>query len=250
MRRNKSLTVLSWGQVDPKRGVSVAISLYNYAQFIRECLDSVAAQDWTDIELIVVDDASQRDESLEVATRWMNQHQSRFAAGLLLRHESNNGLAETRNTAFQAAACETVFVMDADNVIYPSCIRKLKRAMDAADADAAYSQLVMFGDIADIGYADYWSKALLATGPYVDAMALVNKRVWERTGGYSHLEGGWEDYDFWCKLLEERATVCFLPELLCKYRVHGSSMLRTESAQNYERLFNTIAMRHPWVQLT
>jgi hypothetical protein len=40
-----------------------------------------------------------------------------------------------------------------------------------------------------------------------------------------------------------------VPELLCKYRVHASSMLRTESIKNYDRLFNTISFRHPWTDL-
>lgn len=249
MQRNKSRTVLAWGQVDPDLGVTVAVSLYNYARFIAECLDSVANQDFAELQLIVVDDCSLQDDSLTVAKTWMEANRRRFPAGLLLRHDGNCGLAEARNTAFEAASCDAVFVLDADNVLYPSCIRKLKRALNASDADAVYSQLQMFGDVSDVGYADYWSKSFLATGPYIDAMALVTKRTWSRVGGYTHIEGGWEDYDFWCKLAEQNADVCYIPELLCKYRVHGSSMLRTDSAKYYDRLFNIISMRHPWTKL-
>lgn len=249
MRTNDSRTVLQWGESFADNGVSVAISLYNYANHIEECLDSVAAQDFADIQLVVVDDCSQDDGSLAVAEAWMQKHQDRFPGGLLITHHANCGLAGARNSAFQAAACDTVFVMDADNTIYRSCIRKLHRAMHAADAEASYSQLVMFGDVTDVGYADYWSKSLLAKGPYIDAMALVRKRVWERAGGYTHLDGGWEDYDFWCKLAELEADVCYVPELLCRYRVHKRSMLRTETVNNYDSLHKVISLRHPWTEL-
>lgn len=249
MKENASRTVLDWGRMDAS-GVTVAVSLYNYARYIGECLDSIAAQDFTDLQLVIVDDASGRDDSLDVAARWMERHRGRFPAGLLLSHEVNRGLAEARNTAFAAAACDAVFVMDADNILFPTCIRKLKRAMDASGADAAYSQLVMFGERNGIGYADYWSQDFLAAGPYIDAMALVRKQAWHDADGYTHLDGGWEDYDFWCKLAEREAKVCYLPELLCRYRVHGASMLHTDSAGNYERLFNLISLRHPWTRLT
>ena len=249
MRENASRTVLEWGRMQAG-GVTVAVSLYNYARFIEECLDSIAAQDFAALQLVVVDDASGRDGSLDVAADWMERHRDRFPAGLLLRHEVNRGLAEARNTAFMAAACDAVFVMDADNALFPACIRKLKRAMDASGAEAAYSQLVMFGESAGIGYADYWSQDFLAAGPYIDAMALVRKQAWADAGGYTHIDGGWEDYDFWCKLAGRGAKACYGPELLCRYRVHGASMLHTDSAGNYERLFNVLSLRHPWTRLT
>ncbi|MDT2019458.1 glycosyltransferase family A protein [Methylocella sp. CPCC 101449] len=247
--KNARQVVLEWGNIDADTGVSVAISLYNYARHIEECLSSVAQQDYPNIQLIVVDDCSQRDNSTAVAEAWMRAHCVHFASGILLRHEINYGLAEARNTAFEVATCNSVFVMDADNVIFPACIRKLKRAMTAANADAAYSQLVMFGDVSDVGLADYWSQTLLSNGPYIDAMAMVHRRMWRQVGGYTHLDGGWEDYDFWCKLVEQDAQVCYVPELLCKYRVHESSMLRTDTVGNYDRLFNLISLRHPWTRL-
>lgn len=240
---------MQWGRISGAEGVSVAISLYNYAHYIEDCLASVAAQDFGEIELIVVDDCSRGDNSLATTKAWMQKHRGRFPAGLLVRHEANYGLAEARNTAFGAARCDRVFVMDADNVIHPSCLRKLDRAMKAAGADAAYSQLVMFGQETGVGYADYWSKALLAKGPYIDAMALIRKQAWLSAGGYTHLEGGWEDYDFWCKLAEQNALCCYVPELLGRYRVHSSSMLRTDSARSYDRLYNVISLRHPWTLL-
>ncbi|AXV14653.1 glycosyl transferase [Neorhizobium sp. SOG26] len=245
----KPKIVSQWGAIDPNEGVSVVISLYNYARFIEECLESVAAQDFEQIQLIVVDDVSNRDNSLEVADTWMKRNMARFPSGILLQHIDNKGLAEARNTAFAAASCELVFVMDADNTILPSCLRKLRRAILSSNAAAAFSQLVIFGSTNTIGFADYWSERFLSEGPYIDAMALIRKKTWHQVGGYSHIPGGWEDYDFWCKLVEVKADVAYVPELLGKYRQHPESMLQTESARNYQKLHNLMSLRHPWTQL-
>lgn len=228
--------------------MAVAVSLFNYESYIESCLDSVAGQTFQDLHLIVVDDCSIKDKSAARTQAWMVRNRERFASGQLIQHERNRGLAEARNTAFAATACDLVFVLDADNEIYPQCIRKLVRAAQGG-ADASYSQLVTFGDVVEVGAADYWSKDLLARGPYIDAMALISKRSWQQVGGYTHLDGGWEDYDFWCKLAEADAAVCFVPELLGRYRVHQSSMLRTDSVRSYDRLFNVISFRHPWTKL-
>ena len=44
-----------------------------------------------------------------------------------------------------------------------------------------------------------------------DAMALVRRSAWDAVGGYTHIQGGWEDYDFWCKLLTRAITGCNAP---------------------------------------
>ena len=59
--------------------VSVIVTLYNYAGYVEECLDSIAAQTAPDIELIVVDDCS-TDDGLKVASRWLERNAEHFAA--------------------------------------------------------------------------------------------------------------------------------------------------------------------------
>ena len=43
-----------------------------------------------------------------------------------------------------------------------------------------------------------WQQDLFKGGNYIDAMALVRREAWEAIGGYTHIPGGWEDFDFWC----------------------------------------------------
>lgn len=227
--------------------VSVAVSLHNYERFIAECLDSVAAQKLDRLDLIVVDDASDRDASAERCRSWMERHACRFERTLLLRHRGNRGLAEARNTAFAAARTDFVFVLDADNAIYPRALQRLLEAARDASADAAYSQLEFHGDQIGLSPSDVWSRERLRRGPYIDAMALISRSVWREVGGYSHIEGGWEDFDFWCKLAEHGTSALFVPEVLCRYRVHATSMLRTDTAAAQAQIQVEMTVRHPWL---
>lgn len=229
--------------------VTVAISLFNYERFLPDCLASVAAQRHCPLDLIIVDDVSEKDRSVAIARDWLAAHAERFGRALLLRHRRNQGLARSRNTAFAHARSEHVFVLDADNMIYPRAVGRLADAQRRNGAAASYSQIEIFGDKSSIGVADVWQPGWLKTGNYIDAMSLVSRGAWRDVGGYSHIEGGWEDYDFWCKLIEQGYEAIFVPEILCRYRVHGTSMLRTESARSYDSMFVEMTMRHPWLRL-
>jgi glycosyltransferase involved in cell wall biosynthesis len=230
--------------------VTVAISLFNYAQFLPAAVQSIAAQTHQPLELIIVDDVSTQDDSVRVAQEWMEANRHRFTRVLLLQHQRNQGLARSRNTAFAHARGAYVFVMDADNMVYPRAIARLLQAVRDSKAAASYPQLEIFGARRALGTADVWQTEWLGTGNYIDAMALVSVRAWRDVGGYSHIEGGWEDYDFWCKFVEQGYEAVFAPEILCRYRVHSNSMLRTESARSYDSMFIEMTIRHPWMRLT
>jgi glycosyltransferase involved in cell wall biosynthesis len=242
------VVVLQDRQGGPRPGaVTVAVSLYHYARFVEACLDSVLGQTHPHVELIVVDDHSTEDASLDTARAWCERHGDRLDRCSLLRHRHNRGLAAARNTAFAEARTEHVFVLDADNMIYPRALARLHEAARDAGADAAYSQLELFGDQQQIGQADVWSRRRFQRGNYVDAMALIRSRSWREVGGYSHIEGGWEDFDLWCKFIEAGMVGLYVPEILCRYRVHGSSMLRTDTVTATDALKVELSARHPWL---
>lgn len=229
--------------------VTVAVSLYNYERFVVDCLESVAAQTHAAVELIVVDDASGQDASAERCRAWLQARAGRFDRATLIRHGRNLGLAAARNTAFAAARTDHVFVLDADNEIFPRALARLREAVTGTGAEASYSQIALYGSQTGIGQADVWSKARMRPGNYVDAMALISRSAWREVGGYTHLDGGWEDFDFWCKLMEGGIMALFVPEILCRYRMHGTSMLRTETNVATEQLKVELTLRHPWLDL-
>ena len=228
--------------------VTVAVSLFRYGAVVGAALDAVAAQTHPRLELVVVEDQG-GDGSAEIAAAWLERHADRFERVRLLQPHANLGLSAARNLAFERASGDGVFVLDADNTLLPRAISRLQAALAASGAAVAYSQLVYFGAGEGLGAADVWDPERFRHDNYVDAMALVRRSAWREVGGYARLEYGWEDYDFWCKFVEAGLEGVYVPELLCRYRVHAASMLRTDTAAERRRLIETMMSRHPWLDL-
>ena len=230
--------------------VSVVIPVFNYAQFVVEALDSVLRQTLETIDLIVVDDGS-TDDSLSVVTEWAQRSSGRFNRILVLRNRANAGLAPTRNAGIDAAETPFVFLLDADNRILPECCVSCLEAIQMARSAFAYPQIKCFGDSDEVIGVPPFEPMRLAGGNYIDAMAMVAKWSWAAVGGYSDLRDGWEDYDFWCSLVEHGSWGIAVPRVLAEYRVHGASMLRTTTdiATNKRNLIGELERRHPWLAI-
>ena len=224
--------------------VSGCVTLYNYERFVEECLDSVAAQTHEKLELLVIDDASPKDNSAETAAAWAEKNDARFHRVRVLAHVRNQGPAEARNTVFREAAGEFVFIIDADNDIFPRAIARLYDAAHTGGFDATYSQIVKFGDEMAIGEADIWDIVEMRRQNYVDVMALVRRAAWAAVDGFTHIDDGWEDYDFWLKFIDAGFSAAYVPEILCRYRVHGKSRTATEAHAAHEDLRVLMAFRH------
>lgn len=226
--------------------VAVILPLYNYTGAIIEALESVLRQDLSALSVIVIDDAS-TDAGGELATRFLQQYAARFASVRVVRHHRNQGLSMARNSGIVWSGEPYLFMLDADNRLRPPALSRLVTALQYSGAAFAYSQLRWFGDEEGIGMADVWDPARLSTGNYIDAMALIRRDALVAAGGYATLADGhgWEDYDLWCRFAELGLDGVFLPELLCDYRVHGESMLRTRTNKYYDALMAEMRLRHP-----
>lgn len=225
--------------------VSVVVPLYNYAHTVRESLESLLDQDLSDFSIVVVDDRS-TDRGGAVVEGFLSQHRDRFVHARLVRHHHNRGLAMARNTGIHHSTEPYLFLLDADNRLRRPALSRLLAAVKTSKAAFAYSQLQLFGDVSEIGHADVWEPRRLRDGNYIDAMAMIRRDALLEIGGYreSARVQGWDDYDVWCRFARLGMDGVFLPEVLCEYRVHGSSMLRQHVNANYDDLMAEMALRH------
>jgi len=231
--------------------VSVVIPLYNYAHHIEEALASVAAQSLAKLDLVIVDDRS-TDESLAVALAWAKANAARFNRLAVLQNAVNSGLAFTRNVGFEAADTPYVMTLDADNRLLPDCVRLCLETIRAGGAAFVYPAIRQFGDADGLISEAEYDPVRLSAGNYIDAMALVSRAAWSAVGGYDHIKGGWEDFDFWCRLAERGLRGQRAPgPPLAEYRVHETSMIRAAAsrADTIRRMMDELEARHPWLTL-
>jgi glycosyltransferase involved in cell wall biosynthesis len=96
--------------------VSIIITNFNYAKFVKTAIESVLALQWDDIEVIVVDDGS-TDQSLDIIDA--------FVPRITVLRQEHAGQRVAYNTGFKASRGELVVFLDADDTLEPSVIREV-----------------------------------------------------------------------------------------------------------------------------
>jgi len=239
--------------------VTVLISLYNYAAFIRSCLDSVRASKTDGLpggfEVVLVDDAS-TDTSVKVVEQYMADHDLPVC---LVKKIANSGLTDTRNIGLHVARAPLVFILDADNEIRPDCLLAHYQALAGSVHAMAYGIINRFDSATrqSLGTMSHseWDERKLVSQPYIDAMAMIKREIVLKLGGYSVEQiplsmQGWEDYDLWLKLAQAGYSGKMIPQILSDYRVHSASMLQkilpfhNRFAWHFTRKFHALTQRH------
>lgn len=104
--------------------ISIIIPLYNVAEYIEQCLQSVANQTYKGvIECIIVDDCG-TDNSVQIVEDYIANYNGSIQFRLL-HHECNRGLSAARNTGLEAATGEYVYFLDSDDWISDDCLETL-----------------------------------------------------------------------------------------------------------------------------
>ena len=118
--------------------ISVVIPAYNASSRIKATLESVIAQDYPNIEIIVVNDSS-TDNTGELASSVLESSGRKFK---LINHTTNKGECASRNTGIENATGEYISFIDADDLIEPSFISSLYAAILKDDCEISYCGLV------------------------------------------------------------------------------------------------------------
>lgn len=231
------------GQTAP---VTVTITLYNYENYIVEALNSVLEQTLRPLDLVIVDDHS-NDRSLPITVNWVTTHQENFNRIICLQHHSNQGLGKSRNAAIRRAVTEHIFILDADNQIYPPCLEKLLAGLKRSGAAFAYCYLEEFGALNRLGGIDPWDPKRLQHGNAMDAMALHKKEILEAVGGFAEdmPVNGWEDFELWFKLAQFGSWGIRIPEILARYRVHDRAMHFIQTDPSQKALWDYLTKKYP-----
>ncbi len=211
---------------DATPGVSVIVTLHDYAGLVVETLESIVASRDVAFEIVVIDDHS-TDDGRAVVQRFLDGHAD--VPMLLLGCDANRGLAAARNLGVARSRCDRIMVMDADNLVYPACLRRLSDALDAhPDAAFAYATLEAFGVDPGLRSQLGWNPAWLCAANYIDAQAMVRRTTFERHDGYRDDDEwvyGYEDWDLWLRLAAAGEHGTHVPQMLGRYRTQASSMI-------------------------
>lgn len=122
--------------------ISVIVAVYNVEKYLPTCLESIAAQTFNDIEVILVDDGS-TDRSGEICDTFCEKD-NRFK----VIHQSNLGTPSTRNNGMNVSKGEYIYFMDSDDYIHPKIIEVLYNAIRSTGCEVSMvkGRRTKFGD--------------------------------------------------------------------------------------------------------
>ena len=113
--------------------VSIIIPIYGVADYISNCLDSVIAQDYKNMEVLLINDCTP-DDSILIAKQIIAIYEGPIEFKII-NHHTNQKLAAARNTGIRNASGEFLFFLDSDDKLSPNAISSLVNEAIASGAD-------------------------------------------------------------------------------------------------------------------
>ena len=210
--------------------VSVVIPAYNADAFIAETLESVLAQTYHNIEVLVVDDGSQ-DRTAEIIRGFADRDPR-----VSLIQQANAGVVAARNRAIQLAKGELIAPLDADDIWMPENLEKQVHCMVQSDSSVGVVYAWSF-DIDEQSNPTGKFHAFTIEGSVYGTLlchcflsnasaSLIRKTCLERVGLYrtqKDLPQGCEDWELYLRLAEFYQFKA-VPNFLVGYRKHFNSM--------------------------
>lgn len=114
-----------------KSKISVIVPIYNVADFLDRCIESIIAQTYTNLEIILVDDGSP-DRCPIMCDEWASKDER-----ITVIHKKNGGLSDARNVGIEAATGDYLMFIDSDDYIALTMCECLLKVAQDANADIA-----------------------------------------------------------------------------------------------------------------
>lgn len=204
--------------------LSCILPVYNGGAYLKDAIRSILDQDYSDFELILVDDGS-TDKSLEVSKAFaLTDSRIRIFA------RPNSGLVATLNFAIGQAAGSFIARMDADDVAHSSRFRRqlefLTSNPDCVVVATRVNVIDEHGERIRTSKPNAWcSDQYFPAGGITicHPTTMFRLSAFARTKGYREEFFAAEDYQLWYEM-SEHGRICELPDVLLDYRVHSASV--------------------------
>ena len=202
---------------------SVVTVCYNAAETIGHCLDSVASQDYPDLEHVVIDGGS-TDGTLDLIETCQGRL-SQFVS------EPDNGIYHAMNKGLAMATGEVVGFLNADDFLaHDAVISTIANAMEKHHSDAVYGDLD-YVDAADMNrVVRRWKPGTYRPGAFRKGWVpphltfYCRKAVYDRLGGYREDFMVAADFELMLRFIEKHhIPVHYLPEVLVNMRAGGTA---------------------------
>jgi len=216
--------------------ISVVVPVYNHANYITECLNSLKNQDYPNVEIIICDDGS-NDNSVEVIKKWILNNSE---VNTSFFEQENKGVCRTLNKLIKIARGEYISLCASDDVLttdslsarYNFLVNKNESAVisdsftingDSIITDSSSISHLYRGNLNKL--QDDIVNECVYNWAVAGPVLLIKKSLYNLVGLYDETLLT-EDRDFYLRLLAG-GHLTFINQPLAKYRVHSGNASRT-----------------------
>lgn len=221
--------------------VTVAIVTYNQSRFIIETLESVKAQTYLNIELVVSDDCS-TDDTAEKCRAWIEKNKGRFAAAKLVTTPKNTGIAGNANRALAVTTGEWVKLLGGDDLLCSDALENYVKFVGNGDVKVCFAEAIHFSgnlsekkftyekiDLEKVAFGkrvtvkdqyNILKRQFIGSGPTFFA----SKAVLDEVGGFDERFPLMDDHPLLLRIAKAGHRFYIMPEFSVYKRVHAASV--------------------------
>ena len=223
--------------------ISVVIAVYNGAPFLREALESVAAQSFLPFEIIIVDDGS-TDRTKGVVSTFSS------AIPVSYHHQQNQGAGAARNRGVVVAQGEWIAFLDADDVWFPHKLAvQIEHVGTHPESQFVYSNVLVTDDTgrpARIVRQEVFEPLVFDGNPFAQlSTVLMRKDLFTRVGGFLSSLRLYEDLELYARLAR-LAPMEFIAQNLATYRLHPAQSTKDHGQQTASWLALMQTLEEGW----
>ena len=202
--------------------VTVLLPVYNGSLFLRESIDSILRQTYTNIDLLLIDDGS-TDDSLDIIASYTD---SRIR---LEKNEKNMGLTATFNKGVDLSRGKYVARMDADDIALDTRLEKQVAYLESHPEVTMIDTIMEYIDKDGNPLHKFNSDAvspedIVSTLPKYNCLGhssiMIRLAVYKQ---YKYNKIAFEDYELWLRLVNDNRIIHKIAEPLLLYRLHSNS---------------------------
>ncbi|HSW61302.1 MAG TPA: glycosyltransferase [bacterium] len=218
--------------------ITVLMAVFNGEKFIKEAVDSILSQSFTDFEFIVINDAS-TDLTVPIIESYKDPRIT------LIHNKKNSGLPASLNTGLDLAKGTYIARMDGDDIALPERLRKQFKLMEINEnINICGSWIEAFGDENRIITLPEKDEDIRTGLLFVNCLAhpsiMMRKGVLDKNGlRYDSSLTSSIDYDLWARAID-KCMFYNVQEVLLKYRVHSNQI---SVDKQKEQLFNSMKVK-------
>ena len=214
--------------------MSIIVPVYNPdAEFLRQAIESVLGQAYTNWELCLADDCSPKSYVWKILQEYA-QKDSRIK---VMRRETNGHISHASNSALELATGEYIALLDHDDLLAPHALAEVVKLLNEhPEADFIYSDedKVNAQNLhSDPYFKPDWCPDTFLSRMYTCHLGVYRHSLVKEVGGFRPGFEGSQDYDLVLRVTEKSDRIFHIPNVLYHWRIHSQSTAAFADAKTY-----------------